>query len=104
MRKFLLSFALLGFIAATNLLITTQAAETKQATETKTVTLNVQNMTCALCPLTVRKSLEKVKGVIKAEASFDTKTATVTFDPAKTTVEALTKATADAGYPSKLKE
>lgn len=104
MPKFLLSFALLGFVATANLLMTAQADEIKQATETKTITLDVQNMTCALCPLTVRKSLEKVEGVIKAEASFDTKTATVTFNPAKTTVEALTQATTNAGYPSKLKE
>ncbi|NOZ11828.1 MAG: mercury resistance system periplasmic binding protein MerP [Gammaproteobacteria bacterium] len=104
MPKFLLSFALLSFIATANMLMTAQADETKPATETKTITLDVQNMTCALCPLTVRKSLEKVEGVIKAEASFDTKTATVTFNPAKTTLEALTQATTNAGYPSKLKE
>lgn len=29
----------------------------------KTVTLDVQNMTCGLCPITVKKSLEKVSGV-----------------------------------------
>ena len=28
-----------------------------------TVTLEVKNMTCATCPITVRKSLEKVSGV-----------------------------------------
>jgi len=74
-----------------------------QAAEVKTVTLDVQNMTCNFCPITVRKALEKVPGVVKATASLETKSATVTFDPAKTNVEALTKATTDAGYPSTLK-
>lgn len=74
------------------------------ATEAKTVTLDVPGMTCKFCPITIRKALEKVPGVVEAKASFDTKTATVTFDPDKTNVEALTKATADAGYPSTLKQ
>lgn len=98
MRKILPFFALLSLIAMANPLMTTQAGETK------TVTLAVKNMTCALCPLTVRKSLEKVDGVIKANADYDTKTATVTFDPGKTDVAALTRATTNAGYPSTVKE
>ena len=73
-----------------------------EATATKTVTLSVENMSCATCPITVRKALEKVPGVTKAKVDFDTKTATVTFDPAKAKVEDLTRATTDAGYPSKL--
>ena len=35
--------------------------------------------------------------------SFEKLEAVVTFDDAKTSVQALTKATADAGYPSELK-
>ena len=75
-----------------------------QAAATKTITLDVQNMTCKFCPITVRKSLEKVAGVTEAKASLETKTATVTFDPDKTNVEALIKATTNAGYPSTLKK
>ena len=75
-----------------------------QAAATKTVTLDVQNMTCKFCPITIRKSLEKVPGVTEASASLETKTATVTFDPEKTNVEALIKATTNAGYPSTLKK
>ncbi len=75
-----------------------------QATATKTVTLDVQNMTCKFCPITIRKALKKVPGVIEASASLETKTATVTFDPDKTNVEALIKATTNAGYPSTLKK
>jgi mercuric ion binding protein len=69
----------------------------------QTVTLDVQNMTCAVCPITVRKALEKVPGVTEAKVDFDTKTASVSFDPDKATPGALTKATADAGFPSSVR-
>lgn len=78
------------------------AADTTRP-ETQSVTLTVENMTCAMCPITVRKSLEKVDGVVTATADYNTKTATVTFDPRKTTLKALTQATTHAGYPSTVK-
>lgn len=69
----------------------------------KTVTLSVPGMTCAACPITVKKALTKVAGVSKVEVSFKTREAVVTFDDARTSVDALTKATKDAGYPSTVK-
>jgi mercuric ion binding protein len=70
---------------------------------TKTVTLSVPGMTCAACPITVKKALSKVDGVQKAEVSFERLEAVVAFDDAKTNAEALTKATGNAGYPSTIK-
>jgi len=70
----------------------------------QTVTLDVQNMTCAVCPITVRKALERVPGVSDAKVDFDKKTAAVSFDPDKANLAALTKATADAGYPSSVRK
>ena len=70
----------------------------------RTVTLDVKNMTCALCPITVKKSLEKVSGVSAVKVDFDKKTATVTYDPDKAQPEALTEATTNAGYPSAVHE
>jgi mercuric ion binding protein len=64
--------------------------------------LDVQNMTCSLCPLTIKKALQKVPGVEDAKVDFDHKTAIVQFDPAKTNAAALVKATTDAGFPSTL--
>lgn len=64
------------------------------------VTLEVQNMTCELCPITVKKALQKVPGVDAVTVDFDKKTATVTFDPDQATNDALTEATMNAGYPS----
>ena len=71
--------------------------------EMKTVTLSVPGMNCDLCPLTIKKAVSRVPGVSHVDASFQKKEAIVTFDDAKTTVDALTKATANAGYPSFLK-
>ena len=66
----------------------------------KTVTLDVKNMTCAVCPITVKKSLEKVPGVTAVKVDFAKKMAVVTYDPNKTEPEVLTRATTNAGYPS----
>ena len=49
----------------------------------QTVTLDVQNMTCAVCPITVKKALERVPGVTAAKVDFDKKTASISFDPDK---------------------
>ncbi|TAJ30530.1 mercury resistance system periplasmic binding protein MerP [Bosea sp. (in: a-proteobacteria)] len=70
---------------------------------TKTVTLAVPGMTCAACPITVKTALAKVAGVEKTDVSFERREAVVTYDDAKTTVAALTNATAGAGYPSTVK-
>jgi mercuric ion binding protein len=67
---------------------------------TKTVTLSVTGMTCAACPITIKKALNKVEGVETIEVNLEKKEALVTFDDAKTTVEALLEATKNAGYPS----
>ena len=69
-----------------------------------TVTLEVPTMNCLTCPYTVKKALRNVEGVSKAEVSFETKLAVVTFDDEKTTVKVLIEATTNAGYPSTIKE
>lgn len=71
---------------------------------TQTVTLAVPGMTCAACPITVKKVLSKVQGVIRTDVNFDRREAVVTFDEAKTSIAALTRATANAGYPSSVKQ
>jgi periplasmic mercuric ion binding protein len=66
----------------------------------RTVTLGVPGMTCGTCPITVKKALSRVDGVTRTEVDFDKKQAVVTFDDARVKVDQLTRATADAGYPS----
>jgi mercuric ion binding protein len=66
----------------------------------RTVTLSLPTMDCPVCPITVKKALGKVDGVSRAEVDFGKRQAVVSFDDAKTSAEALTRATKDAGYPS----
>lgn len=70
----------------------------------QTVTLDLPTMNCAMCPITVKKALNKVDGVTEADVSYEKKQAVVTFDDAKTSAKALVQATANAGYPSTVKE
>jgi mercuric ion binding protein len=66
----------------------------------QTAVLDVQNMTCSMCSITIHKALEKVPGVIAAKVDYDHKTATVKYDANKTNPSALVKATTNAGFPS----
>lgn len=70
------------------------------AADPQTVVLDVQNMTCDLCPITVKKALDRVPGVAATKIDLAKKTATVKFDPQRASVAALVKATTNAGYPS----
>jgi periplasmic mercuric ion binding protein len=72
------------------------------AAEPRTITLGVEHMTCAACPITVRKALSHVAGVTQSTVDMKAHTATVTFDPGKTTPEALVTAVSEAGFPAKV--
>ena len=67
----------------------------------QTVSMNVERMNCALCPVTVRKAMERVDGVQHVEVNYETKTAAVTFDDSNTTAAEIAQASTDVGYPSK---
>jgi periplasmic mercuric ion binding protein len=54
--------------------------------------------------ISVKRSLTRIDGVTKADVSLEKSEAVVTFDNAKTNVDALLKATKDAGYPSTLRK
>ena len=66
----------------------------------KQVVLNVENMTCPACSITIEKALDKVTGV--AQIRVDTKAGTVTvgFDPERTSVPVVARAVTDAGFPA----
>ena len=67
-----------------------------------TDTFTGENMTCALCPVTVRKTMERVEGVKSVTVDYEAKTATVRYDPAMATADAIAAASANAGYPAVL--
>ena len=68
----------------------------------QTAVLDVQNMTCSLFSVTVRKALEKVPGMVDAKVDYDHKTAIVKYDPEKASLVVIVKATTNAGFPSTL--
>jgi mercuric transport protein len=67
----------------------------------RTVTLEVPNLTCAGCVIAVRHAITRVPGVLDAQVSLASQTATVRYESEKTTLEAITAATRNAGYPSR---
>ena len=71
---------------------------------TQSVTLAVPGMNCAACPITVRKAISRVDGVSKIDVSFEKREAVVMFDDAKASIEQLTTATGNAGYPSSVRK
>jgi len=66
----------------------------------RTVTLSIPSMNCATCPITVKKALSRVPGVTRIEVSLDKREAIVTFEDNRVSVDGLTRATANAGYPA----
>ena len=73
------------------------------ATKDRTATFAIENMTCGMCPITVRTAMEHVDGVKSVRVDFDAKTATVDFDPSRATVKTIAAASTNAGYPATVK-
>ncbi|MCA1990173.1 MAG: heavy metal translocating P-type ATPase, partial [Desulfarculus sp.] len=66
---------------------------------TRKVDLPVVGMTCTNCSAAVERTLnKKVPGVVAATVNFGTETATVEYDPAVTSLEAMAEAVKKAGY------
>ncbi len=70
------------------------------AAEPARVVMDVPSMNCSLCPISVKKALERVPGVIEAKADLATKTAEAKYDPDRTSPDALAKAVSNAGFPA----
>jgi mercuric ion binding protein len=69
----------------------------------QTATLDVRNMTCASCPITVRQVLRRQPGVTGAKVDLRSHSAEVKFDPAKAQPEQLAKAVSEAGFPTSVR-
>lgn len=91
--------ALASMAALTVQIYLPQPAAAAPAAE-KTTTFAIKNMTCPLCPVTVRKAMEHVPGVKTVKVDFGAKTATVVYNPAAASTGKIAKASTDAGYPA----
>lgn len=91
--------AALGLVSGVD--VAAADSEVLRPTEQQTATFVVDKMSCALCPITVRKAMERVEGVKSVSIDLGAKTATVVFDPAVTTAQQIAKASENAGYPAR---
>ncbi|WP_341249843.1 heavy-metal-associated domain-containing protein [Cupriavidus pauculus] len=69
----------------------------------KQVVLQVENMTCPACSITIEKALDKVPGVTARRVDTQAATVTVAFDAERTNAAAIAKAITDAGFPATAK-
>ena len=88
------------FFSASLVIVALSAA----AAEPARVVLDVPGMNCSLCPISVKKALDRVPGVLEAKADLATKSAEAKYDPDKVSPEALAKAVTNAGYPATVKK
>ena len=71
--------------------------------ENRSITLDIPGMSCAACPITIKKALSRVEGVQDVAVSYKARSATVQFDDELISAEALAQITADVGYPATIR-
>ena len=83
------------FAIATIIALLTASASIAQV---RSVSLSVPGMYCASCPFIVQAAIGAVEGVQSVTADADARTALVLYDDAVASIEAITAASANAGY------
>ena len=66
------------------------------------IRIPVSGMTCAACQSRVQRALQKAPGVVDATVNLMMRTASVTFDPAVSSPDALVSAIRETGYGAEL--
>ena len=105
MKKVLLIAAAIGATALGGVVVVSQSSSdttvlaSAEATEAS-AQFSIENMTCATCPISVRKAMKRVEGVKSVEVDFETKIATVVYDPAIATPAEIAAASTNVGYPA----
>jgi copper chaperone CopZ len=67
------------------------AGDQSDTPATQVCTLKISGMTCAGCEAAVRMAARSIDGVKEVKASYEKKNAEVTYDPTKTTPDAIAK-------------
>lgn len=102
MRLMIATLAL-GFVTAAGIGLVSSAPASAQNETQKMATciLHVAKMTCGGCAAAVKMAALKVDGVKDAKVSYEDKRADITYDPSKTTPEAIARAiTEKSGFPA----
>jgi mercuric ion binding protein len=87
-------------IVAVPISITSAAPAAQKTMALRTQTFSVEKMTCATCPIAVKTAMQRVPGVRSVKIDFETKKATVVFDPTRTNAAAIAAASTNAGHPA----
>jgi mercuric ion binding protein len=66
----------------------------------QSVVLSIPGMNCPVCPITIKKSMQKVDGVKAVDVNLESKLAKVTFDDEVTNIKHLKQAVENVGYSS----
>lgn len=74
---------------------------TLSATE-QSVILSVPGMNCPVCPITVKKAIEKAEGVKSVNVIYARKSVAVSYDDQLTDISNIQEATKNVGYPSQI--
>ena len=64
----------------------------------QTTTINIGGMTCGGCAKSVTNVLSTLPGMVTAEVDLAKASATITYDPTKLSMDAVTDAVEAAGY------
>lgn len=101
MRKYIvllvLALGLLSFSACNSKTSTNSEITKNEQAKNEDVTLTVQGL-CEMCKERIENAAKSVDGVSSADWNMDTKELQLSFDPAKTNVDSVSKSIANVGY------
>jgi mercuric ion binding protein len=66
----------------------------------RSTAFSIANMSCALCPITVKSAISQVPGVIEVEVDATLGRAVVRYEDSQATTAAIAAASTNAGYPA----
>ena len=93
-------FILVGMFSLTLLTNSAGGAEDNL----KKVILNVEGMTCPMCPLMVKTAVKNLEGVIEVDVNYKEAKAVVSYQEGKVTVEQIIKAIEKVGFKARSSE
>lgn len=76
-------------------------ATVANAASPQTVVLQVENMTCPTCAITIDTALDKVAGVLNSTIDTEAGTVTVTIDPDRVSTDTVAATITNAGFPAR---
>ncbi|GEM_PF-541201 len=104
MRRILTILTLMTLLAFTSIPIYAQTTNnvTNHKTPLKTITINIEGMSCLGCANKISNSLKSLDGVKDCKVNIDESKATVKIEDGKVTNEQLVKAVVKAGYTAQI--